>query len=75
MDFYKPGQGQNSPLPGPPAVAGISVPLPAVGRKTLITPNPKLKLLDQVREVSSADAASPRVVQNQTEQRPSFRFM
>jgi hypothetical protein len=33
-------QGQTTPLP-----------TPMVGRRDLVTPNPKLKLLDQVREV------------------------
>jgi hypothetical protein len=30
---------------------GAGIPVPLVGRRDLITPNPKLKLLDQVREV------------------------
>ena len=33
------------------ALTAISLPLRALGRKALITPNPQLKLLDQVREV------------------------
>ena len=33
----------------PPAASGSASPM--VGRRDLITPNPKLKILDQVREV------------------------
>ena len=29
----------------------VRVPMPMVGRSNLVTPNPKLKLLEQVREV------------------------
>jgi len=55
MEFYKPDQGPNAPAAPVVGVGGalmaISLPLPPIGRKALITPNPKLKLLDQVREV------------------------
>jgi hypothetical protein len=52
MEVYKPGQGPNAPVAGEGgALMAISLPLPPIGRKALITPNSKLKLLDQVREV------------------------
>ena len=41
MEFIEPRQAQKEPHPV----------LPVVGRRELITPNPKLKLLDQVREM------------------------
>ena len=40
MEWEKQGQGQTG---------GVAAPM--VGRRDLITPNPKLELLDQVREV------------------------
>ena len=40
MGYYKPSQERNSPIASP-----------MVGRRELVTPNPKLKLMQQVQEV------------------------
>src|SRR2546425_991765 len=51
MDPLAERQAQSSP-PQAPAFTPVSPPQPPViGRQNLITPNPKLKLLEQVREV------------------------